>query len=437
VALDAESEALQWDDPDDPDAGDGAQFVIKYMGNKRQLLPALVPVLTHRLSVGGTLLDLFAGTHAVGFALRTRGAIWANDVQTYSAVLGEALLRTARADAMLRRSLEAVLRRADAAYEDAAALFAYYLARERKVLALTRSDPDWALERLKDLHTTYRRFMVDGGGDTPRRLERYVRRVRAGLPTNPPLMATLYWAGTYFGLEQCLWLDALRSAINELPPGDPSRPLAIAGMLHAAARSTPSTGHFAQHRKLTSTSTLLDIAKYRRHSVREAWRRKVQQLVSLPPAPPHRHRVTCLDFRDLLQMPLDGVDVVYADPPYSKVHYSRFYHVLESLTLYDFPGVEYDGRYRPLALRHQSPFSIEAQAENAFCSMLAPVSDQRISLVISYSTSGVVPIPRLRTLCRRYFARVSSSSQDHVHNTMGRRGDRDRPVREVLLICEP
>ena len=31
--------------------------------------------------------------------------------------------------------------------------------------------------------------------------------------------------------------------------------------------------------------------------------------------------------------------IVYADPPYTRDHYSRFYHVLETISLFDSPIV--------------------------------------------------------------------------------------------------
>jgi adenine-specific DNA-methyltransferase len=432
VALDLDRDSFRWGEAQ---VAPGAEVIIKYMGNKRQLLPVLLPALSRFLTGRGTFLDLFAGTHSVGYALRDQATVWANDIQAYSAVLGEALLQPrALAVDSAQQKVESILRRAEGLYEEAAALFAYYIAHERRILALAQADPHQALRRLNALHAAYRRFLVDSGEEPPRRLEPLVRRTRAGLATQPPLMATLYWAGTYFGLEQCLWLDALRAAIDELSPGEAMRAPSLAALLHAAARCTSGTGHFAQHRKLTSVSVLLDVIKYRQKSVRAAWTHKVQQLVRVAPTKSFRHRVTCLDFREVIKMPLD-VDVVYADPPYSKVHYSRFYHVLESLALYDYPGAEYDGRYRPRALRHQSPFSIAGLAEDAFRTLIEAVASADVPLVISYSSTGVVPLDRLRRICRHRFKFVETASQAHVHNTMGRRGDRDRAVREVLITC--
>ena len=39
--------------------------------------------------------------------------------------------------------------------------------------------------------------------------------------------------------------------------------------------------------------------------------------------------------------------VVYADPPYTSDHYSRYCDLYETLILYDYPLSEATGRYRP------------------------------------------------------------------------------------------
>jgi adenine-specific DNA-methyltransferase len=65
--------------------------VMRYMGNKRRLLPHITGIITDRCRPGDTVVDLMAGTHAVGFALGERNAIVANDIGSYSLPIGRAL----------------------------------------------------------------------------------------------------------------------------------------------------------------------------------------------------------------------------------------------------------------------------------------------------------------------------------------------------------
>ncbi len=63
---------------------------IKYSGNKTRLLLAIVWLTNQVVKPGGKILDLMAGTHCVGYALKGKYQIFANDIQKYSYVLGKA-----------------------------------------------------------------------------------------------------------------------------------------------------------------------------------------------------------------------------------------------------------------------------------------------------------------------------------------------------------
>lgn len=69
-----------------------AIYVTRYMGAKYKLLELIVPAIEQLLAPGGTLIDLMAGTHAVGYSLKSRNRIIANDIQYYSEIFGRALI---------------------------------------------------------------------------------------------------------------------------------------------------------------------------------------------------------------------------------------------------------------------------------------------------------------------------------------------------------
>lgn len=62
------------------------------MGAKYKLLDLVVPAIRQLVGPDGVIIDLMAGTHAVGYALKQHHRILANDVQAYSEVVGNALL---------------------------------------------------------------------------------------------------------------------------------------------------------------------------------------------------------------------------------------------------------------------------------------------------------------------------------------------------------
>lgn len=65
---------------------------IRYMGNKEKLLDYIIPEIEAITLPGDVICDLMAGTNSIGYALKKRNTIISNDIQTYSYVIGKALL---------------------------------------------------------------------------------------------------------------------------------------------------------------------------------------------------------------------------------------------------------------------------------------------------------------------------------------------------------
>ena len=210
---------------------------VKYMGSKRNILGFLIPILEDVVPRQGRLLYLVAGTHSIGCAMKQHGPVWGNDIQHYTGMLGETLLRTDPAglrDVNIDSCVGIPARRY---YEHTSALWKPWLGRERDVLTLSGTDIDAGL-------AAYLTFIADldaalpHGGDSRRLspdLQDTVQHVVRGERVMPPMMAALYWSTGYFSLEQCLWLDAYRQAIEDLPADHLGRATALSCLLHAAA----------------------------------------------------------------------------------------------------------------------------------------------------------------------------------------------------------
>jgi len=67
-------------------------YVTRYMGSKLRLLDFIVPTILENRERPFTFVDLMAGTHAVGYALRSSARIVSNDTQYYAKVFGRALI---------------------------------------------------------------------------------------------------------------------------------------------------------------------------------------------------------------------------------------------------------------------------------------------------------------------------------------------------------
>jgi adenine-specific DNA methylase len=133
-----------------------------------------------------------------------------------------------------------------------------------------------------------------------------------------------------------------------------------------------------------------------------------------------------MDYYEALSNLPDDVSIIYADPPYTRDHYSRFYHVLETIALNDYPAVTRSniGRGKRLSKgmyrqdRHQSPFCIKSQAPREFERMFQKVAKTDRTLVLSYSPYDrakgahprVMTVDALISMAKSHFSHVEALS---------------------------
>lgn len=177
-----------------------------------------------------------------------------------------------------------------------------------------------------------------------------------------------------------------------------------------------------------------DIRSYRQREILPLFKRKFTELVmQLNGTATKEYLVTTLDYTDCLRIIPEGT-IVYADPPYQSVHYSRFYHILETLVKYDYPAVQYKGRYRDD--RHQSPFCLHTKVNDAFVKLFEGTKDRNSHLALSYSDTGMISLSQILALISDVFDRrykVVVLDKRHMHSNMGRRNEKEQEVKEYII----
>ena len=147
------------------------------------------------------------------------------------------------------------------------------------------------------------------------------------------LMATRYFGGRYFSFRQAVFID---SVLNE-SKGETY----LAALLALPAQSSiplasSSPSQWSLRRKDGTIKTHL-IRQISPVTVVKMRARRFRLAGSLS-----QHHARPTASRNARRLPRSssaqkGVAVIYADPPYTRDHYSRFYHVLETLCLRDCP----------------------------------------------------------------------------------------------------
>ena len=420
---------------------DSAIQLIKYMGSKREIVDFVADTIEAALGreEAHTVMDLMAGTSTVGYALAGRHRIIANDIQNYSHALSKALLTTTGelpAGEALWDYLEPHVEVNRKALES---ILGPHLECEQELLASKEFGQPF-IERYDRFISDYPHAGKLEHSQTYNGLcndfAKLLRERSDDSAKFPYCLFTLYFANAYFGLSQSIDFDSIRYAIDQaLGKNSQSRWVALSCLMHAASYCTPGPGHFAQFRALNSVAVCEDILRYRNRSPKTYFLAKWQEFRENFRVPAQDNSCIREDYKKALAKHLPEVDLVYADPPYSFVHYSRFYHALETLVRYDYPKCEFYGRYR--ADRHQSPFCVGTKVKKAFQDIIIPVALARKKLVVSYSNTGMIGLKELREECEAHFGRgrVEVISSDYLHATMGRRGDKHREVQEFLIVC--
>jgi hypothetical protein len=416
---------------------------IHYLGSKVRMLD-LIEETIHELAPSGTACDLFSGTGVVAARLARHRRAVAVDVQEYARVLAAALLDPQVVDARALAARGAELARAI----PVEALSAFERA------CLTSGQPDALCEILED------GSMQAGHLDAPAssRLSELLAVARAATPPGADTVLTRYYGGVYFSYEQAAALDGLAAAARALP--SPERETALAAVLGTASDAVTSVGnHFAQPvrprgRDLTpKRATLAAVIRRRALDVPSIFRQRLERLCGLP-APATPGAALRADYRDALHR-IEDLAVVYADPPYTRDHYSRFYHVLETIALGDEPEIStvtIKGRTRASrglyrVERHQSPFCIKSEAPGAFRALFEQVAERGVPLLLSYSPFEDGGRPRLMTvddieaLAATYFGEVERRSAGghlaHSKLNAERLNSGIPDEAEILLLCRP
>lgn len=381
---------------------DTIPHILKYMGGKREILNDINSAIENMGIITDTFCDLFAGTAIVAFAFSDKYNIVSNDIQQYSSIFAEAYFadyskykKGALIDDICKEAL-LIVQEVDRKHPDYT--FEYYQEISYEEMELIEN------EQMALINNDF----VDGFS--------FFKKC---------------YSGTYWSYEQCKWIDAIR-CVAERRANTKLYPAILSALIYAMSYSTQSTGHFAQYRTL-SLKNYKSVLMYRLKSVHDLFRKKLNELLCCISTSNHVHRTCTLDYVDCIKTLPEGT-LVYADPPYSAVHYSRFYHVLETLVKYDNPKLEYKGRYRDE--RYQSPFDQNSNVRTAFQRLFNAIDENKCHLLLSYSDNAMLAQTELLNIARqclndRYTIEIFS--RDYIHMKMGRNDEYKMSVHELLI----
>lgn len=427
---------------------------LNYLGSKLRLLDFIEEHVKEITPPGAGVCDLFAGTGCVSRKLSRLFPMVACDIQSYSQVICEALLNKFVVE--------------DNDVDEFFHLIHGDFADKIREMYLPLIEIEQKAIKEKDLemltcileHGSLEVFRIDPTHSLlTNELQLTNQRLAKSRLLDSSSLVSRYYGGVYFSYEQAVEIDILLDGIHRYIPKH-NRSLFLAALLSTASCLAHTVGkHFAQPIKARDTQGNIKKLVYNKavkdktmdvESLFSDWLTRYSTLEKNS----FHHTTIKADFAQSIMSLPESVCTIYADPPYTRDHYSRYYHVLETIVLRDSPHISTstvrgakhisNGIYRDD--RHQSPFCIKSQATGAFLKLFELSATKNKNIVLSYSPYDesrkshprVVTMGQLISLARKYYSKVETvSAGEFKHNKLNSTEHllEASDEAEMLIIC--
>lgn len=435
---------------------------IHYLGSKLRLLSKIESVIDD-LDVGsGRMVDLFAGSGTVSNYFAMKYATVSVDIQNYSKVLCSALLTT---------NLEY-----DKFQEYKEQLNSYIkdFKPNSSVQAIINYERRAINEGLNNNLTNIADIINNGSiigyqekHTCPVNIEflGIIKDVSETIKINKNCLKynnliLNYYGGIYFSYEQSVIIDSLLEGIESLIKPE-HQDLFVGSVLSATSEVVNTVGkQFAQPLKPNDAkgnikkSFFAAVKRDRTKSVNDIFFTKLDEFFSCINYNPRSEAIVGEASKVLEK--IDDIAFIYADPPYTRYHYSRYYHVLETIALRDRPEITLIKKKGEIVMsrgiyrddRHQSEFSIKSKAINAFDELFQVSATKNVPLILSYSpfdkgsetSPRVVHLEDIITLAKKYYKEVELILLDDINHSKlnNSKSINDTIIEnaEMLLVCK-
>lgn len=439
--------------------------MLRYLGIKTKLLEPIKIAIDNVTPQKGSVIDLFGGSNTVAQNLMNDYTVYTNDYQAYSYIAAKALIEYHSTDVINSLSLENVFGKY---YEENKAeltrRFSTPLVAEKKFLA-DIGDVYYGetFDKFTDYfdHSAYAGHPENAHHVFDDCVSYYssteIKKYRENSKLFPYSLFTLYYGNPYFSIHQCVEIDSIKYSIDKLLEcgeiSEEEHSIYLSFLIYCLNLIVISVGdHFAQPQKIKPVKADLSgerdsinlrerkkIIGKKRTLVQELYKEKFEEYKANYIAGNIANRAFNLDYKILLSdltFKALNINTAYIDPPYTNAHYSRFYHIPETLVKYDYPEIEYFGRYR--TDRYQSGFCIKSQALEEFRTLLRLCKENSLHAVISYSDTAqcILTIEDITSVCQEYYYNnVVIENVAHMYRNFGQKPNRVL-AKEYIITCK-
>lgn len=413
--------------------------ILNYQGNKKKLLPFIDNNISTLIPVDKYFLDIFSGGGSVSFFYASKCKVAFNDLEKYSFHIVNAFLNSSD---LTKNDVISSLK-----------IFKKYY--EENLILLKSKLHDFIEKETEFIESgditiyenySYRYPSIWNHGFSSITNDYLTVEKLNDSKIFMYILFTTYYANTYFGIQQCIEIDSIRYAINKIPLKLQS--LFFTALYHAMNLSVFSKdGHMAQP---------LSMKKYTKRGIS---RLKISVINELEKfindfeiiQSNYDYKGFNMDFEELIKTDFfkDKIGLVYADPPYTDMQYSRYYHLLNTVTEYEFkaPTIKKDLYTKGLYLenRTQSKLSCKGTCIDSMKKLIDACNKYKKNLVISFgypeknnnekTDRYVMDINELILLAKKIYgdSNVEVVTEGYLHSN--HRNSFKKRVLEYLIVC--
>ncbi|MCZ7408220.1 DNA methyltransferase [Parvimonas micra] len=410
--------------------------ILNYQGSKASLMPFISNNISKYISPKDKICDIFAGSGIVGAHLSDSYSVVANDAELYSSIIASSLLNIPSTSFLLKAK--------ESFFKGYKANFRSLLSSHEDVVAKERAY--LISDSTSDLISLYKAFPTIWNG-----LDKAVNYKQLG-EKNRYNLFLYYYSGSYFGIEQSIQIDAIIKTIHEIDAIETQNILFSCLFYSMNETVFSKDGHMAQPLSIEKNS--IRHLKQRKKNIITYFESKLDEFIKKSPKSGciGRKKVFNLDISTLLKSPdfqQQNFKLIYADPPYTDMQYSRFYHLLNVAANYNYPkptivrGKFTKGLY--VEGRNQSALSKKSTAKTCLEKLFKYCNDNNIVLALSYAypkdkvnqktNRYTISIEELVELAKSIFGskKVQIELKDYKH--ANNRNSFAKEVFEYLILC--
>lgn len=410
-----------------------------YMGNKKKIAGFIIESMFPYIPKNSIFIDLMCGSGSMSQAFAQLGKTYASDAQEFCKLLAK-IQGSGFSKIRAQRILKAIVPHYNHHLQALKEIYREQLEAEEMLY-----HQDWS--QRDNVFSSYTKFsnqvhLYSSTFPTAPEISRLVSQYKTNPTQFPYRLFTLYFSNVFFGLLQCIQLDSLRYAVDQLSGEEKDWALGVL-VVTAYQVSSSHAGHFAQPRKISPTNILETLSQRQKSAYHEFSKRflclaeeseQSQNEIRLIPGP----------WQNALGFVKEHVGkqaVVYLDAPYKRDEYSRYYHVLETLVKYDYPFSELNGRTpsKKMGERFSTEFftKMSSKVDSIFVEIISQILIAGMTCVWSYSNNGIASIIDVLTAVKTLLpCKIHLYGIPYLHQSQRKNGRR-LPVTEYCIVLSP